>query len=385
VPFARPGSKLVTPEAPGGSRLVAVVLPPNEGFSPEAVGAIGLLVQRLSANEGARLRTVVVGAALRHPAFAVPAFQPARLGAWMPAGRTMRYAWAVARLLRRIRPDLIEVHNRPGVATALARRFPGTPTVLVLHNDPQTMRGAGSAAERAELRYLARVVTVSPYVRDQLMAGLAQDWMPPPVVQPNCVDLATLPPALPQDERDRLVLFAGRLVPEKGADSFVQACALALPGLPGWTAAIMGAKRLRPDSPDDAYSSAVRQAAEQGGVRVLGHQPHNAVLAAMARAAIVVVPSRWPEPFGLTALEAMASGAALVCSPRGNLPDLVQDAAVLADPDDPAALAVAVAALAHDGTRRATLAAAGLARARAFDIGRSAAALDRLREEILGP
>ena len=104
----------------------------------------------------------------------------------------------------------------------------------------------------------------------------------------------------------------------------------------------------------------------------------------MARAALVVVPSRWPEPFGLTALEAMASGAALICSPRGNLPELVRDAAVLVDPDDVGALADAIAMLARDGPWRAALGAAGLERARTFDIGVGTAALDQFRRDILG-
>ena len=366
-----------------GARLVAVILPPNEGFSAEAVGAIGLMVQRLGTYERAAFRTVVVGAALQHPPFAAPAFEAARLGPWMPVRRTVRYTWGVARLLRRLRPNLIEVHNRPTVALALGRRFPGTPTVLVLHNDPQAMRGSASAAERAELRYIARVVTVSPYVRDRLMDGLAPNWTTLPVVQPNCVDFAAIPPPLPHPLRDRLILFAGRLVWEKGVDDFVAACARSLPRLPGWRAEIMGAKRLRPGSAGDAYSTSVQHAAAAAGVRVLGHQPHAEVLAAMARAAIVVVPSRWAEPFGLVALEAMAGGAALICSARGNLPDLVCDAAVLAVSDDAGGLADAITALARDEPRRAELSAAGLARARAFGIDRAAAALDRLRRDIL--
>ena len=146
----------------------------------------------------------------------------------------------------------------------------------------------------------------------------------------------------------------------------------------------MGAKRLRPDSAGGRYSTSVQRTAEAAGVRMLGHRPHAEVLAAMARAAMVVVPSRWPEPFGLSALEAMASGAALICSPRGNLPDLVRNAAILVDPDDPVALAEAITALAGDEARRAALGDAGLARARTFDIKFGAAALDHLRRELLG-
>ncbi len=371
-------------EQAGGGRLVAVVLPPNEGFSPEAVGAIGLVVQRLGAREGAPFRTVVLGAARAQQPFAAPEFQPVRLTPWLPAARAARYAWGAARVLRRLRPDLIEVHNRPRIALALARRLPGTPVVLFLHNDPQAMGGMAGPAARDGLRRLARVLAVSPYVRDRLMEGVPAPWAAMPVVVPNCIDLATLPPPLPQPSRDRAILFAGRLVPEKGVDSFVAACAQALPGLPGWGAEIIGAKRLRPDAARDGYSASVRRAAALAGVRMSGHQPHPAVLAAMARAAIVVVPSRWPEPFGLTALEAMASGAALICSRSGNLPGLVGDAAVVVPPGDPGALAAAMTALASDEPRRTALAAAGLLRARAFDITREAAGLDRIRSDILG-
>lgn len=366
---------------------MAVVLPPNEGFSPEAVGAIGLMVQRLGAEPSAAFRTAVVGASLRHPPFAAPPFQAAPTRRWLPIGRAARYARGVAGVLQQMRPSLIEVHNRPLIALFLARRFAGTPVALVLHNDPQAMRGAASAAERNRLRSLARVVAVSPYVAGRLMDGPAgglADWNPPPFIQPNCIDLAAMPPRLPQRSRDRLILFAGRLVPEKGADSFVEACARSLPGLPGWRAEIIGARRLRPSHMRDAYSSAVQRAAEAAGVCLAGHRPHAEVLAAMARAAIVVAPSRWPEPFGLTALEAMASGAALVCSARGNLASLVRDAAVLADPDDAAALADAITRLAHDEPRRAALGSAGLERARAFDIKHGAAMLDGLRRDILG-
>ena len=366
------------------SGLVAAILPPNEGFSPESVGAIGLMVQRLGSYQRGLLRTVVVGAALRHAPFPCPAFEAVRLSPWLPIRRTARYERGVTRLLRRLRPNLIEVHNRPGIALGIARRFPGTPTVLVLHNDPQAMRGSVTAAERERLRDLARVVTVSFYVRDRLMEGLTSGWASPPVVQPNCVDLAALPPLAPPEQRDRLILFVGRLVPEKGADSFGAACRRALPDLPGWRAEIIGARRLRPDSPGNPYSHRVQHEAKAAGVHLLGHRSHGEVLAAMARAAVVVVPSRWPEPFGLTALEAMASGAALVCSPRGNLHALAGEAGLVADPDEPAGMADAIRTLARDGGRRAALAAAGLARARAFDLEHAARDLEQLRRESLG-
>ena len=126
---------------------------------------------------------------------------------------------------------------------------------------------------------------------------------------------------------------------DKAPDAFVAACAAALAACcRAGRAEIIGADRFSFDSPDTGFVQMVRAAAERAGVRMLGYRDHPDVLAAMSRAAIVVVPSRWPEPFGLVALEAMACGAALICSPRGGLPEVAGDAAVYADPDRPAAM-----------------------------------------------
>ena len=221
-----------------------------------------------------------------------------------------------------------------------------------------------------------RIVAVSPFLRERFLEGtegVAVD------VLPNCLDLTALPPARPDAERERLILFAGRLVADKGADSFVAACALALPALPGWRALMIGADRFRPGPGETRFLAALRPAAAAAGVELAGYQPHASVLEAMARAAVVVVPSRWPEPFGLTALEAMASGAALVCSGRGGLAELVRGAAAMVDPDRPEAIADALRRLAADAPERARLAAAGRVRAADYDLPVARARLARIR------
>lgn len=372
----------MTSAVPSG-RTVAVVLPPKEGFSPGAVGAVGLLVHRL-VRAGAP--GVVVGRDPGGPPFPDAPFLRAA-PAW-GLGATARYARGVAARLRRLGPDpapeLAEVHNRPDVALRLCRLLPGTPVSLFLHNDPQGMRGARSPAERgALLARLARVVTASDWLRRRLLDGVSPAPTRPPAVLPNCLDLpAEAPPA---SAREPVILYAGRLVADKGADLFVEACAAALPHLPGWRAEMIGADRFGPDSPETPFLRALRPRAAAAGVVLRGYRPHDAVMAAMARAAIVAVPSRWEEPFGLAALEAMACGAALVCSPRGGLPEVAGDAALYADPARPGALADALLALARDPALRAALGEAGRARARAFCAPRAARALLALRGEILGP
>jgi UDP-glucose:(glucosyl)LPS alpha-1,2-glucosyltransferase len=358
--------------------LVAILLPPREGFGPGRTGAIGLIAHRLAATPD--FRTTVIGGQQAGPTFAGTEFHTARPPFWLPGNINTRYAAGVAKLLRRLRPALIEVHNRPEVALALARRMPDARISLFLHNDPQSMRSARTPAERHTLlSRIAGIVTVSDYLRCRLLAGIAA---PPtmPVVLPNCVDLSALPPPRP---RERVILFVGRVVPEKAPDAFVAACAIALPQLAGWRAEIIGADRSRADSPDTHFVRGVRDAARVAGVTLLGYRDHPEVLDALAGASIVVVPSRWQEPFGLTALEAMASGAALICSPRGGLPEVAGDTALYADPDDPAALANAILALARDEVRRDRLAAEGRLRARTFDLPPTLAALASLRHATL--
>ncbi len=354
-----------------GAGEVAIVLPPKEGFSPAAVGAIGLLVHRL-VRAGAD--GVVLGRACAAP-FADVRFEAVRPG-W-GFSRAARYASGVARAVRRIAPALIEVHNWPEVALRLCGG--GWPVTLILNNDPQTMRGARNPAQRGLLlRRLAGVATSSEWLSGRMLDGVAAPARGVTVLH-NCIDV----PAPAPPDRDRLILFAGRMVADKGADTFVAACARALPALPGWRAEMIGADRFRPDSPDTPFLRALRPAAAAAGVVLCGHQPNDVVLAAMRRAAIVAVPSRWPEPFGLVALEAMACGAALVFAPRGGLPEVAGDAGLGADPDDAGAWAAAFTALAQDGARRAALAAAGRARAERFAAPEAAARLLAWRQAVL--
>jgi glycosyltransferase involved in cell wall biosynthesis len=175
------------------------------------------------------------------------------------------------------------------------------------------------------------------------------------------------------------VLFVGRITTDKAPDVFIAACASALGQMPGWSARMIGGDRFGPDSPETQFVARMRAAAAAAGVGFEGPRCHEEVLAAMAAAEIVVVPSRWAEPFGLTALEAMASGAALVTTGQGGLREVAGDAAVYVPPDDAEALAQALLALSAAPDKLAALREAGLVRAKRFDTPVIAAKLAALR------
>lgn len=79
-------------------------------------------------------------------------------------------------------------------------------------------------------------------------------------------------------------------------------------------------------------------------------------------ASVLAAPSHY-EGFGLTALEAMACGTPPVVSNRSSLPEVVADAGLLVDPDNPASIADGLARILYDDSLRSELSARGLARA----------------------
>jgi glycosyltransferase involved in cell wall biosynthesis len=74
----------------------------------------------------------------------------------------------------------------------------------------------------------------------------------------------------------------------------------------------------------------------------------------------------------------MACGTPVVAADRAALPETCGDAALLVDPDDPAALTAAVVSAATEPDLRAALREAGLRRARAFTWDETVAAVDAL-------
>ncbi len=340
-----------------------------------------MVVQRL-AGGASRYRALVVGPPVRGPAYPSIGFLPAPVPRFLPLSVTQAYAVSLVQVLRHIQPGLIEVHNKPDVASWLARCFPRRPVLLFLHNDPRDMRGARSPAARARLlQRLAGVITVSEYLRGALLEGVP----PPeraPVVLHNALDFAVVPRGL---VREKLILFAGRVVPDKAPDVFIAACARVLPLLPGWRAEIIGTDGFSAEIAGSGFIRRLRPLAASAGVAMPGYRPHPEVLQAMARAAIVVVPSRWAEPFGLTALEAMACGAALICSGRGGLAEIAGEAALRIDPDALDTVTAALMTLATDEALRQRLAEAGQARARRlFNATDAIDRLDTLRDEVCG-
>jgi hypothetical protein len=129
-------------------------------------------------------------------------------------------------------------------------------------------------------------------------------------------------------------LFAGRLSPEKGAAEAIDIAAAA--GVP---IDVYG------DIYDRRYSrEQIDRRRSWPGVTVHEAVPRTSLWEAMARAAVVVYPARWDEPFGMAAAEAQACGTPVVAFRRGGLSEVIMDGVTgfLVPADDVRAAAEAV-------------------------------------------
>jgi glycosyltransferase involved in cell wall biosynthesis len=129
-------------------------------------------------------------------------------------------------------------------------------------------------------------------------------------------------------------VFAGRLSPEKGAADAIEIARLA-----GTRLDIFG------DSYDAEYvRTQIDPHRGAPGVVVHAAVPQPALWEAMARAAVLLCPAKWEEPFGMAAAEAQACGTPVVAFRRGALPEVIIDGTTgfLLAPDDLRAAAEAV-------------------------------------------
>lgn len=150
--------------------------------------------------------------------------------------------------------------------------------------------------------------------------------------------------------------YAGRLVPKKGVDVLLAALATLRGQVPEARLLIAGDGPERPRLERMASALGI-----SGAVQFLGHLDAAALEQALAAAWVQAVPSRWEEPFGLVAAEAMMRGTAVVVSDAGGLTEQVVEGETgyRVPPGDPLALAGALAPILADRDHAERLGAQG--------------------------
>jgi glycosyltransferase involved in cell wall biosynthesis len=180
--------------------------------------------------------------------------------------------------------------------------------------NPDGSTGMAGHLKRLALRFATNIY-ISKAIRDHV--GY------PGFLVPNPYDGETFR-VIPEIKRGGSLVFLGRLVSDKGCDLLVQSLArlrdagLALP------LTIIGT------GPEEAaLKNLVIAEKLEGLVRFAGALRGDALARELNRHEVLVVPSRWAEPFGIVALEGIACGCPVVGSAGGGLPDAMGQCGVL--------------------------------------------------------
>ena len=284
----------------------------------------------------------------------------------------------VAELKRGFQPDVVHVNSsQPSVMFHERSVDAVTCSTLVTVHEPPIVNVRNSMLARL-LQRADWVVGVSRAMLDDARTIVPEVTAKSSVIY-NAVDDATKD--FPQfDLRSRELFCVGRLVREKGFDNAIRALKDVLAEYPDARLTIVG------DGPE--RSNLERLAADTGvsaSVSFTGWVAPENIGTLLRSAFVVLMPSRWREPFGLVALQAAEAGRPVVASCVGGLAEIVLDGATgsLVAPDDPHALARAVKVLLAEPAKTARMGAAARRDKRSrFDYGRFVTAYEQLYRRL---
>jgi glycosyltransferase involved in cell wall biosynthesis len=359
-------------------------------FEAKAASSIELCVADWVSGSRFRQETTVFAERGEAPLLDVDIFrlEPARrLASW-------RLAHTIRRQVKLRGYELVVAQQHLPTVARIAAFNPRIPVILQTHNfiaPPKRGVGAGwrNAITCRQLQRLAGITLVS----EATLRRFESDWpdvtIPRKVIS-NGFDFSLWHPAT---VREKKILVVGRTQETKGILEAAQGISAFLEKFRDWRAVFI----LSEPAKEKAYFDSVLNVLEsrKDQVDIMIGAPFAQVKQITESAAISIVASKWEEPFGRTALEAHAGGAALISSQTGGLREISGDTAAWLTEVTDSAVATMLFRLASDDELREKLAREGMQRVRRlFPLSRpsSEAAsgitpicerLDRFYEEVV--
>lgn len=323
----------------GLKRMKAAFVTPGAFPVPSSMGgSVERVVEKVVPKLATRLNVVIYGRKAKR--LAVSGDVGGAPIERFPAGNKNRYFESVCRRLSRQMPDIIQVENRPKWVPRLKRRFPKSSVWLNLHSTTFLAAKHLSGRQRAlSFRAADRIVVNSEFLKSYI-ARLEPRCSAKISVNHLGVEAARFPARTSAEgqalraagrakrgwDNRKIVLFVGRLVPQKGVHHLLAA----VPGIvarhPDALIVIVGSAAYGSHRLTAYVRRLQRQAKPwRKHVHFQPYVSHNEIPAWFAMADLAVVPSVGREAFGLVNVEAMAAELPVVATNAGGMKEVVAD------------------------------------------------------------
>ena len=250
--------------------------------------------------------------------------------------------------------DVLYIHNRPEYVLAVRRHFAGpAPFKMVLHMHNDHLRNL-NPAEGEDLKPDLTVFN------SRFLEGLGRSLLPrigATAVMYNGADEDSFYPAVSTVvSMIPVVLFVGRLIPEKGVHVLLEAMRLLAKQGVRLQARIIGSVNFGTNTLSP-YAEALQRDCPHN-TEFLPYMVGEQLAEQFRSASIFCCPSTWEEPFGMVNVEAMASGLPVVASAVGGIPEIFTlGGGLLVQKNSASELAAALRSLAENEPERARLGA----------------------------
>ena len=276
-------------------------------------------------------------------------------------GRARKYDWPyfeyylapLKSQLARLQPDAVIVFNDLSSPVEIKAVLPLAKIFVSLQNEH--FRGHQSQRNAAtNIAAVTQIWGVSDYISEQTRASFPAAARKIATLYSG-VDTEVFAPRedylqTPRASEPVRVLYVGRTDATKGTDLVPRAVSQLREEGANVALTVAGSTWFYDHDKQNErpYIRELRAAMNEAKADYLGHVARGDLPAVFAAADVACVPSRFQEPFGLTALEGMASGCALIASKRGGLPEFCAGAALLIEPDAPGEFTDALRDLVRD-------------------------------------
>ena len=275
-------------------------------------------------------------------------------------------------VLQKTKPDIIIAFNDFSLSCEVKNALPNARVIVYLQNEHAQIRQSESHLNK-NLDATDQIWGVSDYISHRTKAEFPRAANKVLTLY-NGVDCKMFSPRANNlqspDLNDPIrVIYVGRTDATKGTDLVPRAVSQLRGEGENVELTVAGSTWFYDHEKQNArpYIRELRAAMDAAGANYLGHVARADLPAILRQADVACVPSRFNEPFGLTALEGMASGCATIVSNRGGLPEFCAGAALVIEPDTPDEFTDALRQLVRDRAMLNRYKELGRARALEYD------------------